>query len=410
MVKVVESPIPPEELVTRVRTLLAREPEDEMLRATVEAPPADPRTHAMRVALGGLAAPPATVGGRRVRSLTGTLIKRAARKAIAWYVEPRWRAQAMFDEQVVSLAADVEGFRQQVLRAESDLAAHTAALSERVMELSERLDALVREITLRFEPPAIDYVRFEERFRGDSSEVRAAQADYVERFRASPSRATIVDIGCGRGEMLELLRDAGLDAIGVDADQGMLDVCRAKQLDVADADGVRWLAERADGSLGGIFMAQVVEHLPTHELVQLVALAATKLEPGGLFIAETLDPRSLFATANFFWADLSHVRPVYPATLAFLAEQAGFSSVEILGRSRHELADLPPPSDSLTPDPVDDHLAEDQALAAPSEAGSGQAEPGGQAAREIGQPVEDAVRALLETVYGSQDYALIAAR
>jgi SAM-dependent methyltransferase len=439
MVKVIDEPLDAEELVARVRGLLRTDPELPMdARDVMSAGPANPRIHNMRVALGALAAPSVVVGGGRARALAGTFLKRVVRRLTAWYIEPRWTAQAMFNEQIMSVAVDHDRFEARVTRAETDLASHTAAVSEHAQDLDERLRALADEIEdLRrrlFSPPQIDYVRFEEAFRGTSDELRTAQAKYAERFTNNGASGPVVDIGCGRGEMLELLTEAGVVAVGVETDPGMLAVCRAKGLDVAGADGLAWLSEQPDDSLGGIFMAQVIEHLPIHDLVRLVELAAQKLRPGGLLIAETIDPRSLYATANFFWADLSHVRPVHPATLAFLVEQVGFSSCEVVRLSRHDLADAmesaPQPaggdhdlSDGTPPDVraqleaatndasdvigmeggVDDETAKDE--------GRTEEEPTPQEhADEASGQLLAAVQGLLDVVYGFQDYALVATR
>ncbi len=426
MVKVADEPLEAEKLVARVRELLHTDPAPSTDISASPAPPPNPRIHTMRVALGGLAAPSATAGGGRLRALAAMFVKRSVRRVTAWYIEPRWRAQAIFDEEVVSMAVDIDRFRARVTRAETDLAAHTAAIGEQAQLLEERVTMLAEEIDgLRRQllaAPEIDYVRFEERFRGPSEELREAQAYYVERFRAAGTHGPVVDIGCGRGEMLELLGQAGLIGVGVETDPGMLTVCHAKGLDVAGTDGLSWLGDQPDASLGGIFMAQVVEHLPTHDLVALIQLAAHKVRPGGLFIAETIDPRSLYATANFFWADLSHVRPVHPATLAFLAEQAGFATVEVVRRSRHELADElgAVADDASEPSTAESHSAPD---GPPADPGTGTPPEDGSEHDAAAVSVETvlaepdgadrltaAVRGLLDVVYGFQDYALIAVR
>jgi SAM-dependent methyltransferase len=124
-----------------------------------------------------------------------------------------------------------------------------------------------------------------------------------------------------------LLRDAGIEARGIDADADMVAYARGEGLDVTQADIVQHLEAAEDRSLGGIFMAQVVEHLPPAVLVRSLQLAAAKLRPGGLLVAETINPLSPLALRHYF-ADLTHAQPLVPETLELLARQAGFASTE----------------------------------------------------------------------------------
>jgi O-antigen chain-terminating methyltransferase len=154
--------------------------------------------------------------------------------------------------------------------------------------------------------------------------VKERQRVYVDDFRGA---APVLDVGCGRGELLELLRAAGVEARGIDPDADMVAFARGEGLDVEQADAVSYLDSLDDASLGGIFMGQVVEHLPAPMLVRTLELAAAKLRPGGVLVAETINPLSPLALRNYF-ADLTHAQPLVPDTLALLARQAGFASVE----------------------------------------------------------------------------------
>jgi SAM-dependent methyltransferase len=124
------------------------------------------------------------------------------------------------------------------------------------------------------------------------------------------------------------LREAGVEARGIDADADMVAYARGEELDVEQADLVQYLEGLEDRSLGGIFMGQVVEHLPAATLVHALRLAAAKLRPGGLLVAETINPLSPIALRNYF-ADLTHAQPLVPETLELLARQAGFAQSEI---------------------------------------------------------------------------------
>jgi SAM-dependent methyltransferase len=172
-----------------------------------------------------------------------------------------------------------------------------------------------------------DYVAFERRFRGDPKAVAAALAErYLDLLAANPP---VVDIGCGRAELVELLAGRGIEAIGVDTDPSMVAEARARGLDVRQIDGNSFLRGREPGSLGAIIATHLVEHLEFPDLVELLELAATRLRPGGVFIAETPNPTSLVVLGNSYILDPTHLRPLHPSLLAFLCEGAGFRDVQL---------------------------------------------------------------------------------
>jgi SAM-dependent methyltransferase len=254
-------------------------------------------------------------------------VKRLLRPLLRWYVEPLAAEQRAFNDAVLKLVDD--------LYETVDLAAAGDESSRRTLvELEERLRRVERRgpgsapaPTVAAQPSASalpDYFAFEARMRGSTAAVRERQRPYVDDFRdATP----VLDVGCGRGEFLALLREAGVEARGIDADADMVAYARGEGLEVEQADGPAYLESLADGSLGGIFAAQVVEHLPPGTLVRLLELASAKLRPGGLLVAETINPLSPLALRSYF-ADLTHAQPLVPETLVLLAEQAGFRQVE----------------------------------------------------------------------------------
>jgi O-antigen chain-terminating methyltransferase len=204
-------------------------------------------------------------------------------------------------------------------------------LEERLVRLERRREAgggAVAPVTVAAQPAAAalpDYFAFESRMRGSVESIRERQRRYVDDFRGA---APVLDIGCGRGELLSLLRDASIEARGIDADADMVAYARGEGLDVEQADVVEYLERLDDGSLGGVFMGQVVEHLPPGTLARALTLAARKLRAGGVFVAETINPLSPLALRHYF-ADLTHAQPLVPETLELLARQAGFAETEI---------------------------------------------------------------------------------
>jgi len=190
------------------------------------------------------------------------------------------------------------------------------------------------------------YLAFEDLHRGTRDEIKRRQSVYLPHFELSVSpQAPLLDLGCGRGEFLELCRDAGLPARGVDVNPAMVAFCRELGLDVTEADGLAFLRALPPAGLGGILLSQVIEHLSLDQLTELVALCAEKLAPGGMLIAETVNPQSLSTFAGAFYVDLTHNKPVHPEAARFLWRWAGLGEVQILYLSpmapEHQLEPLP---------------------------------------------------------------------
>jgi O-antigen chain-terminating methyltransferase len=220
-------------------------------------------------------------------------------------------------------------------------------------------------------PPAgasIDYLAFESRFRPEET-VRERQQAYVEDLRGAER---VVDLGAGRGELVELLNEAGIPAYAVEIEPDFIELMGDKGIEVVAQDAVEHLRSLEPGSLGGIVASHVVEHLPASAVAELVALAGEKLAEGGTLILETPNPESLVAGSINFHRDLTHRRPIHPDTLVFLCDSAGFASVELR---------------RLSP------VSEDERLPVP----------------EDGE-LEDLVTQLNELLYGYQDYAVVARR
>jgi 2-polyprenyl-3-methyl-5-hydroxy-6-metoxy-1,4-benzoquinol methylase len=170
-----------------------------------------------------------------------------------------------------------------------------------------------------------DYLAFEGRFRPEEA-VREHQHDYVETLRGAKR---VVDLGCGRGELVQLLGEAGVSAYGVEIEPDFIELMRDQGLEVVAEDAVEHLRKLEAGEVDGIVASHLVEHLPAAALSELVVLAAEKLAARGTLIMETPNPESLVAGSVNFHRDLTHVRPIHPDTLAFLCESAGFPDVEI---------------------------------------------------------------------------------
>ena len=200
------------------------------------------------------------------------------------------------------------------------------------------------------------YLGFEDAFRGSRDEIRARLVDYLPIFDGATD---VLDVGCGRGEFLDLLRDRGIAARGIDLNHEMVEASRARGLDVVKADALGYLQSLPDGSLGGIFSAQVIEHLPPEYLMQVLDTAVLKLRAGGVIVLETINPACWLAFFESYIRDLTHVRPIHPDTLQYLLRASGFSHVTIEYRSPVDAATrLQPLRASTAPGAPDADLVE----------------------------------------------------
>lgn len=259
------------------------------------------------------------------------------------------------------------------------------AIRDRVEALGEEVRALRGPASPASVPPAATdallddaaYVAFENRFRGSREEVRARLRPYVDLFAGL---APVADLGCGRGEFLELLREAGIEALGAESNAQAVAHCRDRGLAVSQSDLLAFLSARPDGSLGGVFAAQVAEHLPPRVLLSLLREAHRVLRREGLLLLETVNPRSVTGFLEVYNRDLTHERPLHPETLGFLAAAAGFSDVRVEMRSPVE------PAAQLQPVPADG------------------------LPQRAAQALNENVERLNALLYGPQEYALLARR
>ena len=177
------------------------------------------------------------------------------------------------------------------------------------------------------------YLHFEDEFRGSREEIQRRVAIYVPKFRAAEAGTEafpILDVGCGRGELLEVLRQEGLTAYGVDTNGAAAEQCRARGLKVEVRDAFEALRAIPEGSLGGIAALHVVEHLPFELMLKLLDEALRVLRPGGVAIFETPNPTNVLVGSSNFYIDPTHRNPVHPKTLAYLMQARGLMRVETM--------------------------------------------------------------------------------
>ena len=279
-------------------------------------------------------------------ALVGIEAHHASARAVAWVEDT---VQAVLDETQRHQEA-LAAWERRTSQATASIAAAQGELRTSIAVLQQAAQHLKQEVARLGEAsrartpgeaggpappatpslPAATYVGFEDQFRGSPDEIRRRLADYVPIFEESRD---VLDVGCGRGEFLALLRERAIGARGVDLNGAMVDVCREQGLDAEHTDALAYLRQQPHGSIGGLFAAQVIEHVEPRYLTALLEAAFDKLRPGAPIVLETINPACWFAFFESYIRDLTHVRPVHPDTLQFLLVAAGFQQVEIRYRS-----------------------------------------------------------------------------
>ena len=211
------------------------------------------------------------------------------------------------------------------------------------------------------------YLDFENEFRGERQEIKDRFAIYLPYLTplGDDAGARVVDVGCGRGEWLELLAENHIQAVGIDLNAAMILACQQRGLAAECREAIGYLRSQPPASLAAVTGFHLIEHLPFATLLALLDAALQALRPGGIVIFETPNPENLKVGACNFYFDPTHRHPIVPMVAEFIASQRGFARAEIL---------------RLHPYP-DDHLVHEDS---------------------------EAARHLNRVLYGAQDYALLA--
>ena len=328
-------------------------------------------------------------------------LKRMLRRLNGWQIDPLVdHVNALREAGAAGLGSVAEQTRA-TDAAVAALAAHVRAVREgaeadrqQVISLRTTVDLLMAEARARLHEPADPeaardlatrveqrlsplYAQFEQAFRGSRAEIIERQADYLEDVLSLKATGLpILDVGCGRGEWLELLGRHGIRAYGLDANESFVELGRERGLDVRAGDWLAHLQGLPEGSLAGLTAFHFVEHVDLDATVDLVDGAMRALVPGGVLILETPNPTSLVVGAASFYVDPTHRRPVHPHFLKFLATARGFVDAEIR---------------FFRP-------ADDQALTMPTVEG------------DTDGSLQRMVEALNGVLFGPQDFAVVARR
>jgi O-antigen chain-terminating methyltransferase len=192
--------------------------------------------------------------------------------------------------------------------------------AERAQEPIQKLTEIKEQLSV------FQYADFEQRFRGDQQKVKEKLEKYAVFFQDTDN---IIDLGCGRGEFVEILHNQGKQAEGVDISASMLKEAEKKNLKCLPKDILQFLKEKEDNSIGGIFSSQVIEHFSPEYLKEVTIESFRILRKNAPLVLETINPLSLFALSNIFFLDVTHQKPLHPEFMRYLLESTGFSGVEI---------------------------------------------------------------------------------
>jgi 2-polyprenyl-3-methyl-5-hydroxy-6-metoxy-1,4-benzoquinol methylase len=197
-----------------------------------------------------------------------------------------------------------------------------------------------------------DYAALEAKFRGSTEQIKERQKFYLPSIRhamATVQNAPVLDVGCGRGEWLSLLKQAGLPAKGIDINKKFIEIARQAGADALEADAVEYLHSQPESTLGGVTAFHVVEHLPVRVLSMFIKEVYRVLKPSGIVIFETPNPENIIVGACNFHIDPTHRNPLPPVTLKFFLENQGFANIQTIGLCPLNLLPEPKADPGLKP-------------------------------------------------------------
>jgi 2-polyprenyl-3-methyl-5-hydroxy-6-metoxy-1,4-benzoquinol methylase len=305
----------------------------EVIRALIDAT----RHFQSHVIWYGQAVAPFAAGPRNAGSVQGVEVVHAAVNALATDWRLQWDAldtrEQRYDARTAALTKAYDELREVASLAQQS----TASLRRTVEALSIRPSSETAPAvsstgtaggssTSVPDPNAFAYVAFEDRYRGSTDEIRKRLQAYLPLFAGATN---VLDVGCGRGELLDLLREHGVQARGIDVNDEMVALCRTRGLTADKADAVAFLNAQPEQSLGGLIAIQVVEHLEPPYLIRFIEAAHRAMKSGAPLVLETINAACWSAFFDSYIRDFTHARPLHPDTMRYLVQASGFRSVEI---------------------------------------------------------------------------------
>jgi methionine biosynthesis protein metW len=234
-----------------------------------------------------------------------SFIKKIIRKVTRWYIVPMMQDQITFNSYAVRVINN---------------------LTQQLNEQNEKIKKLEKKE--KENDFNMDYLAFENKYRGSEESIQKLQEKFVRLYEGKDN---ILDIGCGRGEFIKTLLNAGKQYVfGMDINPQMVEKCKNEGLSVELKDGVSYLYDNDNLNLGGIFSSQVIEHLKPSQIVKLIKGAYKNLQEGSPLILETINPMALVTQTMAYTLDLTHRQYVHPFTIEMLLKEHGFKKVEFI--------------------------------------------------------------------------------
>lgn len=267
---------------------------------------------------------------RKFLGSTIIFFKRLIRKSLRWYMEDFNQKQLKYNISVTNSFNELIKIINEHQIIEKEKNDYINSLEQRIDHLEEivhQLNESNNQSSVLESNGKFNYLEFENHFRGTVEDIRNRQKVYIEYFIG---KNNVLDIGCGRGEFLELLLENGIDAQGIEINENMYLFSKDKKLPVQLVDALSYLQKCEANSLGGIFMGQVIEHIPFNNLLEILEVAYEKLQPEAYIILETPNPQTLAIFNNYFYVDPSHLNPIHPFTIKFVLNSLGFKDTDII--------------------------------------------------------------------------------
>ncbi|WP_304180620.1 class I SAM-dependent methyltransferase [Leptotrichia trevisanii] len=302
-----------------------------------------------------------------------SFLKKVIRKLTRWYIVPMLQDQITFNSYAVrainNLNKQLDKKNEEIIKLLNERDEGIKRLLDEKDEKIKKLEKIEKENNFD-----MDYLAFEDKYRGSEESIQKLQEKFV---RLYVGKDNILDIGCGRGEFIKTLLNAGKQYVfGMDINPQMVEKCKKDGLSVELKDGVNYLYDNDNLNLGGIFSSQVIEHLKPSQIVKLIKGAYKNLQEGSPLILETINPMALVTQTMAYTLDLTHRQYVHPFTIEMLLKEHGFKKVEFIYSS---------PVDTEAPVLKDNDM--DQ--------------------KEL-KKYNEKIRRMHEILFGYQDYAVIA--
>ncbi len=237
------------------------------------------------------------------------------------------------------IANELRGLHITIQRALQQLREFQQKMLAQEHEFTEAIDELQEALAEEEMMRGASYAAFEENFRGTREEVKrrlGIYMPYLEQLPPEIKTMTMLDLGCGRGEWLELLQEHAYRAIGVEINHRMIEACRSSGFDVIEDDAINYIKNLEAESMGVVTGFHVIEHLTLRNRIRLFDETLRVLAPGGMAIFETPNPENLMVGACEFYSDPTHKRPIPPATLQYFMQSCGFLNTVILRVNKNE--------------------------------------------------------------------------